>query len=108
MTKRNKVQLFEQIRKAHAKSENPSIRDLSRTFIMHRRMVREALASAVPPERKLLQRPAPSHDPWKVMIDAWLERDRLMPRKQRHTARRVHQRLVIEHGAVLSAPNRAA
>lgn len=32
MTKRNKVQLFEQIRKAHAKSENPSIRDLSRTF----------------------------------------------------------------------------
>ncbi len=41
MTKRNKVQLFEQIRKAHATSENPSIRDLSRTFKVHRRMVRE-------------------------------------------------------------------
>ncbi len=48
MTKRNKVQLFEQIRKAHAKSENPSIRDLSRTFKVHRRMVRYALASAMP------------------------------------------------------------
>ncbi len=102
MTKRNKVQLFEQIRKAHAKPENPSIRDLSRTFNVHRRMVRYALASAVPPERKEWQHPAPSLDPWKAIIDAWLETDRTMPRKQRHTARRVHQRLVIEYGAELS------
>ncbi len=102
MTKRNKVQLFEQIRKADATPENPSIRDLSRTFKVHRRMVREALASAVPPERKEWQHPAPSLDPWKAIIDAWLETDRTMPRKQRHTARRVHQRLVIEYGAELS------
>jgi len=33
------------------------------------------------------------------MIEAWLEQDRYAPRKQRHTARRVWQRLVEEHGA---------
>jgi transposase len=33
------------------------------------------------------------------VIDAWLEEDRSAPRKQRHTARRVWQRLVEEHGA---------
>ena len=32
-------------------------------------------------------------------IDAWLEADREAPRKQRHTARRIWQRLVDEHGA---------
>lgn len=47
MTKRNKVRRFEQIRKAHAKFENPSVRDLSRTFKVHRRLEREALTSAV-------------------------------------------------------------
>ena len=30
--------------------------------------------------------------------DEWLEADRRMPRKQRHTARRVHERLVEECG----------
>ena len=32
-------------------------------------------------------------------IDAWLEADREAPRKQRHTAKRIHRRLVDEHGA---------
>jgi transposase len=33
------------------------------------------------------------------LIDGWLEADREAPRKQRHTAKRVWQRLVDEHGA---------
>jgi hypothetical protein len=33
------------------------------------------------------------------VIDGWLEADRNVPRKQRHTAKRIHQRLVDEHGA---------
>jgi hypothetical protein len=33
------------------------------------------------------------------VIDEWLQADRDAPRKQRHTARRIHQRLVDEHGA---------
>ena len=35
------------------------------------------------------------------MIEGWLEADRSAPRKQRHTARRVWQRLVEEHGAAV-------
>lgn len=31
-------------------------------------------------------------------VDSWLAADRLMPRKQRHTARRVYDRLVEEEG----------
>ena len=37
-------------------------------------------------------------DPYKPLIDKWLEADRFMPRKQRHTARRVYDRLVEEQG----------
>jgi hypothetical protein len=33
------------------------------------------------------------------VIDSWLEADRDAPRKQRHTAKRIHQRLVDEQGA---------
>lgn len=37
-------------------------------------------------------------DPFKPVIDKWLESDRLMPRKRRHTAMRVRHRLRDEHG----------
>ncbi len=63
MTQRTKVQLFEQIRKAHAGPDSPSIRELSRTFTVHRRVVRQALA------RKTVQRAAPSLDSWKSTIN---------------------------------------
>lgn len=33
-------------------------------------------------------------DPFKATVDGWLEADRFMPRKQRHTAKRVYDRLV--------------
>ncbi len=36
--------------------------------------------------------------PWKATIDGWLEADKNAPRKQRHTARLVWQRLVEELG----------
>ena len=39
---------------------------------------------------------------WVTVIDAWLIADEDAPRKQRHTARRVWQRLVAEHQATLS------
>lgn len=37
-------------------------------------------------------------DGFKPLIDEWLEADRLMPRKQRHTAKRVYERLRTERG----------
>lgn len=35
-------------------------------------------------------------DPFKPLIDSWLEADKLAPRKQRHTAKRVYHRLKTE------------
>jgi transposase len=96
------VELFEQIRKAHAGVESPSIRDLARTYGVHRRTVRQALSDPVPPARKIAEAPSPSLDPWKSMIQEWIEADRTMPKKQRHTARRIFQRLVAEHAAEVS------
>jgi transposase len=65
--------------------------------------VRQALGSAVPPPRKTYpQRRRPAIDPYAELIDGWLLADRDAPRKQRHTARRVWQRLVAEHGAALA------
>ena len=98
MPKRSKVLLYEQIRKA-AEREDVSIRELARRFHVHRRDIRQALTSAVPPPRKVSPRPAPVLGPWKPIIDAWLEADRDAPKKQRHTGRRIWQRLVEEHGA---------
>src|SRR5215207_1349199 len=98
MPKRSKVKVFEQIRRARER-EGLSIHELSRRFGVHRRAVRQALGSAVPPERKRPVRSAPVMDPWKATIDGWLEADRAAPRKQRHTARRVWQRLVEENKA---------
>jgi transposase len=98
MSKRSRVRLYEQIRRAHER-DGLSVRELARRFHVHRRDVRQALSSAVPPERKVAERLAPALDPWKATIDGWLEADRSAPRKQRHTARRVWQRLVEEHGA---------
>lgn len=99
MAKRSKVQLYEAIRRAHAAQETKSIRALARQFRVHRRDVRAALDCALPAQRKAPERSAPKMDQWKPVIDGWLAEDQKWPRKQRHTARRVWQRLVSEHGA---------
>jgi len=40
---------------------------------------------------------SPVMGPYMEIVDAWLEEDRLLPRKQRHTAARIFQRLRDEH-----------
>lgn len=95
------MRTYEQIRKAYER-EGCSIRELSRRFRVHRRDVRAALADPVPAPRKSSPpRPAPVLGPWKPIIERWLEEDREAPVKQRHTARRIWQRLVEEHDAVI-------
>jgi transposase len=57
------------------------------------------LASPIPPLRKVPERVAPALGPYEATIRRWLREDLDAPRKQRHTARRVWQRLVAEEGA---------
>ena len=45
------------------------------------------------PKPALDQRFCPKLDPFKPIIDEWLENDKSAPRKQRHTAKRVYTRL---------------
>jgi transposase len=95
----SRVELFEQIRRDRVR-EGLSIRALAARHGVHRRAVRQALASPVPPAKRAPRsRPAPKLGACRALIDAWLEADREAPRKQRHTARRIYRRLVDEHGA---------
>jgi transposase len=102
MAGRSKVELFEQIRRARRDDPSVSIRELARRFSTHRRTVHQALACAVPPPRKVQERSSPVMDQWKPIVDGWLTADLTAPRKQRHTARRIWQRLVDEHQAVVA------
>lgn len=92
------MEQFEHIRRA-AREEGLSIRALARRYGVHRRAVRQALTDAVPPVRKVPVRLAPLLGPHEEVVRRWLTEDLAAPRKQRHTARRVWQRLLDEQGA---------
>lgn len=92
------MELFEEIRREYKFGEG-TIQGVARKFGVHRRMVREALSSAIPVEKPPPQRPRPRLDPVVDFIDAILEADRKAPRKQRHTAHRIYTRLRRERPA---------
>jgi transposase len=89
------VELFEAIRREYQFGVG-TIKGVARKLGVHRRMVREALADAVPKERKSGERPRPKLKPAIPFIDAILENDLTAPRKQRHTAHRIYDRLRME------------
>ncbi|MGO9638742.1 MAG: IS21 family transposase [Terracidiphilus sp.] len=95
MERRAKVELFEQIRREYEFGVG-TIKGVARKLGVHRRMVRQALADAQPPERRLAERQRPVLRPLLPFIDAVLEADRKAPRKQRHTAHRIWQRIRTE------------
>ena len=94
----SRVELFAAIRR-DARVEELSIRELAKRHGVHRRTVRQALASAMPPARKTPTRSSPRLDPFKDAIDDMLRADLDAPRKQRHTATRILARLIDEHAA---------
>ena len=89
---RAKVELFEEIRREYEFGVG-TIAGTAKKLGVHRRMVREAIHSALPTPRKKTERPR-----WKVgaaveFVDGILESDRKAPRKQRHTAHRIWVRI---------------
>src|SRR5205809_6190829 len=89
---RAKVELFEEIRREYEFGVG-TIAGVARKVKVHRRMVREAIASALPKPRKKRERPHPKLQAVIPFIDQILQGDRQAPRKQRHTAHRIWVRL---------------
>ncbi|MEV4418078.1 IS21 family transposase [Catellatospora sp. NPDC049609] len=96
MAAKSKVELFAAIRR-DARMENLSIRALADKYGVHRRTVRQALESPWPAPRKQLPPRRSRLDPFKPVIDQMLRDDLDAPRKQRHTVKRIFDRLVAEH-----------
>src|SRR3984957_13173538 len=95
MERRAKGELFEEIRREYEFGEG-TVLGVARKLGVHRRMVRQALANAEPPERRKGEHERPGAAPRRPFIDAILEADRNAPRKQRHTAHRIYQRIRTE------------
>ena len=95
------MEQFEGIRR-DARDEGLSIRALAHKHGVHRRTVRAALADSTPPVRKVPERSAPVLGGHVATVRAWLIEDKEVHRKQRHTARRIWQRLMEEKGVVVA------
>ncbi len=98
----SRVELFEQIRRDRER-DGLSIRALAERHGVHRRAVRQALESPLPPGRRAATgRSPPKLGAYRGLIDEWLVADLVAPRKQRHTSKRIWRRLVDEHGVVVA------
>jgi transposase len=94
------VEQSEAIRRAYF-VDDKSVRAIARELHHGRRVIREVLAGDQPQPRRYRRRqpkPRPVLAPVAAIIDAWLTADQDAPRKQRHTAKRIYDRLVAEHG----------
>jgi len=89
---------IEFIRKKHW-VEGWSVRKISRQLQVSRQTVRKVIAQSEPPRYRLSEnRACPVMDPHRALIAEWLDADLQAPAKQRHTARRIYDRLVKEEG----------
>lgn len=91
------VEIYGRVRRA-VRVEGKSQRAVAREFGLSRETVRKMLRYAVPPGSQR-QQPVkkPKLGPWLGVIDAILEDDKQRPAKQRHTSKRIFERLKEEH-----------
>ena len=79
--------------------EGRSRRDAARVFGISRTTIDKMCAYSVPPGYRRKAPPTrPKLDPFLPTIDAIMQSDAQAPRKQRHTAQRIFERLRDEHG----------
>lgn len=85
------------IRTAH-RVYGKGIRQIQRETGHDRKTIRKALREEAHGYPKRDNQPVPIAGPYRKIIEEWLAADKEIPKKQRHTARRVYHRLVSEHG----------
>ena len=91
------VEIYGRVRRA-VLVEGRSQRAVAREFGLARVTVQKMLRYAVPPGYQRQQAvKRPKLGPWVGVIDAILEEDKSTPPKQRHTAKRIFERLREEH-----------
>ncbi len=92
------VDLYSRVRRAcHVEGMSKSA--AARLFGVNRKTVSKMLEHAVPPGYCRTGPPVrPKLDPFIAIIDQILEEDRSLLKKQRHTAKRIFERLRDEHG----------
>lgn len=91
------VDLYGRVRRA-VLIEGMSRREAARIFGIDRRTVDKLLKFSIPPGyRRTKPVRRPKLDPYVGVIDAILEADKSVPKKQRHTSKRVFERLRDEH-----------
>ena len=92
------VELYAKVRFA-VRIEGISRREAARRFGIDPRTVAKMLSFSVPPGYRRNRPPArPKLDPFVGIIDRILEEDKGRPGKQRHTSKRICERLRDEHG----------
>src|SRR5450759_1439518 len=92
------VELYGRVRYA-VRIEGISRREAARRFGIDPRTVAKMLAFSVPPGYRRSRAAArPKLDPYVGIIDQILAEDVRRPGKQRHTSKRIFQRLRDEHG----------
>ena len=93
-----RVDVYLRVRRA-VMVEGMSIREASRVFGLHRDTVRKMVAYSVPPGYRRHRPPRkPKLEPFTGVIGRILEEDLRVPKKQRHTAKRIFERLRDEYG----------
>src|ERR1700741_5606018 len=93
-----RVELYAKVRHA-VMVEGLSRREAAKRFGIHRNTITKMLSFSVPPGYRRRERPVSKKlGPYMAWIDAILEEDSKVHKKQRHTAWRIFERLRYEQG----------
>jgi transposase len=89
---------YDLVRRLHYR-QGLSRHEIARRTGLHRQTINKMLRYSRPPGYRLQRpRPQPKLAPVRHLIDQVLAADRQAPPKQRHTAKRILERLKVEHG----------
>jgi transposase len=92
-----KVDQYELIRISH-RVYGKKIKEIARETGHSKNTIKKVLRGEYKGYKERDNQPFPVLEPYVGVIDAWLESDKENPKKQRHTAVRVYNRLKAEHG----------